>query len=574
MASIFKKTVTRPLPADAELFVRKGQEFARWKTKNGKPRTERVTTGRDGQKRIVTEAGTYTAKYRDGSGLLQEAATGCRDKAAAQSVLNELVKRAERVRGNLITAADAAAIDHQHTPLAEAVGDYLDYLRAKGRSAQHIADCERLALRAFAECGFDRLRDIAGEPLERWLTKLMDEGRSPRTRNSYLQAVRGFCRWCVSSGRLTSEPTKRIGKLNESTDKRKQRRALHADELGRLLYVAMWRPLAEYGRERIPNRTPKGRATWKLAPLAIDNLDDALARARATLAENAEFVTQLEQRGRQRALIYKTLVLTGLRRGELASLAVGSLVTDTMTPYLVLEAGDAKNRQRAELPLRRDLAADLMEWIADKQRAHSEQSGAAGDVLSMDTARRATLPIDTPLFQVPDQLVKTMDRDLAAAGIEKVDERGRSIDVHALRHSYGSLLSAGGVAPRTAQAAMRHSSIDLTMNVYTDPRVLDVAAAMESLPALPLHADPTQANRQKATGTDGGEKLVARTVAPVVAPKSGNRSKSVATTDNWEEKAVCVEGLLEPRKTVVLRESLRVAEGNRTLDLRNHNPTL
>jgi len=31
---------------------------------------------------------------------------------------------------------------------------------------------------------------------------------------------------------------------------------------------------------------------------------------------------------------------------------------------------------------------------------------------------------------------------------------------------------------------MRHSSIDLTMNVYTDPRLLDVAGAMETLPEL------------------------------------------------------------------------------------------
>ena len=33
---------------------------------------------------------------------------------------------------------------------------------------------------------------------------------------------------------------------------------------------------------------------------------------------------------------------------------------------------------------------------------------------------------------------------------------------------------------------MRHSTIDLTMNIYTDPKLLDVAGAMEALPALPL----------------------------------------------------------------------------------------
>ena len=70
--------------------------------------------------------------------------------------------------------------------------------------------------------------------------------------------------------------------------------------------------------------------------------------------------------------------------------------------------------------------------------------------------------------------------------IDKRDERGRTIDVHAFRHTFGTLLSKGGVSPRTAQAAMRHSTINLTMNIYTDPKLLDVAGAVEALPSLPL----------------------------------------------------------------------------------------
>jgi hypothetical protein len=43
------------------------------------------------------------------------------------------------------------------------------------------------------------------------------------------------------------------------------------------------------------------------------------------------------------------------------------------------------------------------------------------------------------------------------------------------------LLSAVGVHPRTAMAAMRHSRIELTMNYYTDPILLDVAGAVGKL---------------------------------------------------------------------------------------------
>ena len=112
------------------------------------------------------------------------------------------------------------------------------------------------------------------------------------------------------------------------------------------------------------------------------------------------------------------------------------------------------------------------------------------------------LPANTPLFTVPAALVKILDRDLKLAGIAKRDDRGRTVDVHALRHCFGTMLSRSGVAPRTAQAALRHSTIDLTMNVYTDPRLLDVHAAVESLPELPLEDRP-QRSRQHATGTFG-----------------------------------------------------------------------
>lgn len=70
--------------------------------------------------------------------------------------------------------------------------------------------------------------------------------------------------------------------------------------------------------------------------------------------------------------------------------------------------------------------------------------------------------------------------------VVKTDDRGRTIDIHALRHTFGTHLSKAGVPLRTAQAAMRHSDPSLTANVYTDPKLLDVAGAVASPPDLPL----------------------------------------------------------------------------------------
>lgn len=77
-----------------------------------------MTTGRDGSERIVTESLTFLAKFRDGSGYVCEVSTGCRDEAAARSVLGELERRAELVKSGVMTSTEDAIADHQAVSLA------------------------------------------------------------------------------------------------------------------------------------------------------------------------------------------------------------------------------------------------------------------------------------------------------------------------------------------------------------------------------------------------------------------------------------------------------------------------
>ena len=109
-------------------------------------------------------------------------------------------------------------------------------------------------------------------------------------------------------------------------------------------------------------------------------------------------------------------------------------------------------------------------------------------------AQRGNPAFSQSLFTAPPK-IRVFDADCQAAGIAKRDASGkcgRVVDIHALRHTFGTHLSACGVHPRTAMAAMRHSRIELTMNYYTDPTLLDVAGAVNALPAF------------AATGTDSG----------------------------------------------------------------------
>src|SRR5205807_2521232 len=125
MGTVFKKTFTKPLPAGAELFTRKGQQLARWKDRKGRTRTAPLTTGQDGQPRLLIESGTFVAKYRDGAGLVQEVPTGCRDEAAARQVLADLEREAELIRAGVMTQGEADVAQHQQTALADHLSAYL-----------------------------------------------------------------------------------------------------------------------------------------------------------------------------------------------------------------------------------------------------------------------------------------------------------------------------------------------------------------------------------------------------------------------------------------------------------------
>ena len=57
---------------------------------------------------------------------------------------------------------------------------------------------------------------------------------------------------------------------------------------------------------------------------------------------------------------------------------------------------------------------------------------------------------------------------------------------HSLRHTFGSLLAASGAHPKTVQTLMRHSTITLTMNLYTHSFRENEVSAIGNLPDLPV----------------------------------------------------------------------------------------
>ena len=70
------------------------------------------------------------------------------------------------------------------------------------------------------------------------------------------------------------------------------------------------------------------------------------------------------------------------------------------------------------------------------------------------------------------------------------------------------------------------------MKTYTDPRLLDVAGAVDALPDLSLESITATASLRR-TGTDGPI-LVAPSVAPTVAPTTTKTVQKGSKTDNFE----------------------------------------
>src|SRR5437899_11638479 len=105
----------------------------------------------------------------------------------------------------------------------------------------------------------------------------------------------------------------------------------------------------------------------------------------------------------------------------------------------------------------------------------------------------------------PKEAYRMIALDLAEAGIERETEAG-TVDFHATRHSYITLLVKSGVHPKMAQSLARHSSINLTMNTCTHIGLYDQAAALEALPSfLPIDKQPNE--ELAATGTESAHVL-------------------------------------------------------------------
>ncbi len=364
--------------------------------------------------------GKYVAQYRGADGAVHRVTLG-RDKDASPARAVEIERKVERERAGLADPHEAQA----KRPIAEHLEDFLASLADRQRSKDYAA---LMATRIRAILDGTRARavsDLRPSSVEAFLGDLATQGRGRKTLAHYAAAIKGITRWLLRDGRIGSDPLASLEPVPLEGDRKRVRRALDEREQRRLIQAA-------------------------------------------ETSERSSF----DLTGRDRAMIYRVVLATGLRANELATLTAGSL-TFGDSPTVTVAPKNAKNRKLEPLPLRREVADALRAYVGIR-------------------------PADALVFPKTswaDHGTRMMAPDLQAAGIPYKTADG-VVDLHALRHSFITGLARAGVPPQIAQRLARHSDVRLTLGVYSHLGLVDLAGAIAKLPGL----DPAP-DRELATGT-------------------------------------------------------------------------
>jgi hypothetical protein len=198
--------------------------------------------------------------------------------------------------------------------------------------------------------------------------------------------------------------------------------------------------------------------------------------------------------GRERALIYRLAVESGLRFNEIKTLLVSDF--DFKNGTVSISDFNEKARRGTVLPLRQSTAVMIEAFLRNK----TPQSTAF-------TLKKGYLMIKA---------------DLKAAGIPyEVD--GLFADFHALRHTATSLLVQTGANPKIIQTLMRHKDINLTLGKYTHLYAGQQRETIESLPNFEV-----KVKQKSKTGTDD----CVGNWSKENCPKSANQSEKIRTISN------------------------------------------
>jgi integrase len=192
----------------------------------------------------------------------------------------------------------------------------------------------------------------------------------------------------------------------------------------------------------------------------------------------------------KRRSVYRVAAFSGFRRSEMKKLEKQDCTPVGPRPRWHVRPEVTKNGQGVDLPMQPECAAALAPiWEAAKDpgsRLFVAQRNGQQDS-----------------YAVP--LTPTVRADLKRAGIARQDGRGRWADFHSCRYTFCTWLSRRHPI-QVVQRLMRHSTIKLTSDLYTDLGLEDLGADAWVLPPIETGEAPAA---PEATDQGDGEERVA-----------------------------------------------------------------
>ncbi len=182
-----------------------------------------------------------------------------------------------------------------------------------------------------------------------------------------------------------------------------------------------------------------------------------------------------------RRLVYEVAFVSGLRANELRNLTASHLDLDR--GGLRLDAAWTKNRREGFQRLPQSLLRRLEAFAETGEAAELYDEFHRGSSPKRGIPRR-------PLLYVPSNTSRDLGKDLKAAGIPRHGPGGK-LDFHACRTAYVSLVLESGATAKEAQELARHSTPDLTMNVYgrtREDRLTDTVEHIGEAVSTPIRA--------------------------------------------------------------------------------------
>jgi integrase len=359
------------------------------------------------------------------------------DKKASQTKLADWLRAEERGEVGLSDPFKK----HLDRPVLDHLAEYIKALKTGSRNPDYPAEVERTLKRLFTARKVVALRNLTPDVVQQYLADL-DVGAT--TKNLHRTYVVSFFNYLVGAGRLPVNPVNKVNVKRakaKETEERRERRALRPSEIRLLLAAVKEYPLKAASTNaggRSKKRTPRPA---KPSP---------------------ETVAKLVHRGRERLLLYRLALTTGLRRGEISRVRVKHLDLGRQ-PLIDLPGNLTKNGKRACILVIPLLAEELRRWIEDTGRGPNDR-----------------------LLNVParNNLSKMHRAHVALAGISYQDEKGRYCDFHSLRKSANTYLRRCGIPPKERQLFLRHGRLELTTETYDDDQLTGMASVFRRLAKL------------------------------------------------------------------------------------------